>query len=65
MVTASPGWGEPVWGETWCGEGWGCIRGDGLECGGWDWGRGDWTGAGDRTWLLRDVAICWPGRCEA
>lgn len=38
MVTASPGWGEPVWGETWCGEGWGCIRGDGLECGGWDWG---------------------------
>lgn len=58
-----PGCGEPVWvwGEMRWGEGCGCMRGDGLECGGCDWGRGE--GCGERTWLLSDVASCWPCRC--
>lgn len=36
------------------------MRGDGLECGGCDWGLGD--GCGDRTWLASDVCIDWPCR---
>lgn len=58
-----PGWGEPVciWGDMWCGEGWGCMRGDGLECGGWDWGLGE--GCGERTWLARDVVSACPCKC--
>lgn len=36
------------------------MRGEGLECDGWDWGRGE--GWGERTWLLRDVDSVWPCR---
>lgn len=62
-AATSPGCGELVCGETWCGEGWGCILGDGLEWGGWDCGRGEGTGWGERTWLERELGICWPCRC--
>lgn len=37
------------------------MRGDGLEFGGRDWGRGD--GWGDLTWLLREVESWWPCKC--
>lgn len=56
----SPGWGEPEWGRGGCcgeGCGWFWTCGEGLECGGCcEGGQGDWTGAGDRTWLLRLLA---------
>jgi len=63
----STGWGEPECGGCGCcGEGWFWTCGEGLECGRCcccEGGQGDWTGAGDRTWLLRVFAsVGWPGR---
>lgn len=57
------GWGELEWSAPCWGDGWGCIRGEGLEWGACcEGGRGDCTGAGERTWLPRVFAIVWPGR---